>query len=77
MTSDLEGLVECSAGPRLPSDPGFEEQGSVTLPALGVGWGLTGSWIPPYLQLSRAAAHGIQVSRPNHTQNHAADMAFQ
>lgn len=74
MTCDLAGLVEWSAGPRLPSDPGFEEQGSVTLPALGVGWGLTCSWILPYLQLSKAAAHGIQGSSPNHTQNHAADL---
>lgn len=35
---------------------------------------MTCSWIPLYLQLSRAAAHRIQVSRPNHRQNHATDL---
>lgn len=55
--------VACSAGPRLPSGPGFQEQGSVTLPALGAWpWGR----ILPYMQLSRAAAHRSQVSGPNH-----------
>ena len=65
--------MACSAGPRLPSGPGFQEQGSVTLPALGAWpWG----WIPLYVQLSRAAVHRNQVSGPNHKQNCAADCAW-